>query len=278
MLSPSQQLPNRPGAPPLFPIILFSAKITRLLAQFLYAAMIRRSLLWVPISMFTVVSGLADSSPPPEDRVTMARQRVIPILVQRFAAAGLSYPGTSIFFCALKLEREFELWARNVDQETYRLVHIYPILGASGRLGPKRREGDQQVPEGFYEVDWFNPKSEFHLSLRINYPNAADRKKSDPVAPGSDIYLHGGDRSTGCLAMGDDAIEEIYVAAQDATQPVPIAIFPARMSDPSWPNWANSDPDQIDFWSTLKPGYRFFSEQHRLPIVKVDESGNYLCD
>jgi murein L,D-transpeptidase YafK len=239
--------------------------------------MIRR-LLWLPISMFTVVSGLADSSPPLEDRVTMARQRVIPILVQRFAAAGLSYPGSSIFFCALKLEREVELWARNEDQETYRLVHIYPILGASGRLGPKRHEGDQQVPEGFYEVDRFNPKSEFHLSLRINYPNAADRKKSDPVAPGSDIYLHGGDRSAGCLAMGDDAIEEIYIAAQDAAQPVPIAIFPARMSDPSWPNWANSDPDQINFWSTLKPGYCFFSEQHRLPIVKVDGGGNYLCD
>jgi murein L,D-transpeptidase YafK len=240
--------------------------------------MIRRSLLWVPISMFTIVSGLADSSPAPEDRAMIARQRVLPILVQRFAAAGLSYCRSSIFFCVFKLERELELWARDEDQETYRLVHNYPVLAASGRLGPKRREGDQQVPEGFYEVDRFNPKSEFHLSLRINYPNAADRKQSDPVDPGSDIYLHGGERSAGCLAMGDDAIEEIYVAAQDATQPVPIAIFPARMLDPRWPNWAKSDPDQIGFWSSLMPGYRFFSEQHRLPIVTVGEGGNYLCD
>jgi murein L,D-transpeptidase YafK len=228
--------------------------------------------------MFTAVSGLADPSVAPEDRVMIARQRVLPILAQRFAAAGLSYPGSSIFFCVHKLEREFELWARNADQENYRLVHIYPILGASGRLGPKRREGDRQVPEGFYQVDRFNPKSEFHLSLRINYPNAADRKKADPVAPGSDIYVHGGERSAGCLAIGDDAIEEIYVAAQDATQPVPIAIFPARMLDPRWSNRAKSYPDQIDFWTTLKQGYRFFSQQHRPPTITIDEAGNYVCD
>jgi murein L,D-transpeptidase YafK len=240
--------------------------------------MICRFLLWLPICMVTAVSGLADFSPASEDRVMIARQRVLPILRQRFATAGLSYPGSSIFFRVLKLEREFELWARNEDQAAYRLVHVYPILGASGRLGPKRREGDRQVPEGFYQVDRFNPKSEFHLSLRINYPNAADKKKSDPVAPGSDIYIHGGERSTGCLAMGDDAIEEIYVAAEDASQPVPIAIFPARMLDPRWPNWAKSDPEQIDFWSTLKAGYRFFSEQHRPPTITIDDSGNYLCD
>jgi murein L,D-transpeptidase YafK len=134
------------------------------------------------------------------------------------------------------------------------------------------------VPEGFYHVDRFNPTSEFHLALRINYPNAADRKKSDPVAPGSDIYIHGGERSAGCLAMGDDAIEEVYVAAEDSNQPVPIAIFPARMLDPKWPDLAKSDPDQIDFWSTLTPGYRFFSEQHRPPTIKIDEGGNYLCE
>ncbi|HEX3443714.1 MAG TPA: L,D-transpeptidase family protein, partial [Chthoniobacterales bacterium] len=194
--------------------------------------MLYRSLLWVPITMFAAVSGLADSSPLPEDRVLVARQRVVPILAQRFAAAGLSYPASSIFFRVHKFEREFEVWARNENQQSYRLVHTYPILGASGRPGPKRREGDRQVPEGFYHVDRFNPTSEFHLSLRINYPNAADRKKSDPVAPGSDIYIHGGERSAGCLAMGDDAIEEVYVAAEDSNQPVPIAIFPARMLDP----------------------------------------------
>jgi murein L,D-transpeptidase YafK len=238
-----------------------------------------RHLLWsVQIVMGTLVSALADPSSIPEDRVAIARQRVIPILVQRFAALGLAYPANSIFFRVHKLEQEFEVWARNDEQETFRLVHVYPILAVSGRLGPKRYEGDLQVPEGFYQIDLFNPKSQFHLSLRIDYPNGADQKKSDPVSPGSDIYIHGDQRSTGCLAMGDDAIEEIYVAAQDATPPVEIHIFPARMSDATWTVRAKSYPDQIDFWNTLEPAYRFFSEWHRLPRITVDEGGNYLCD
>jgi murein L,D-transpeptidase YafK len=240
--------------------------------------MLRRLLLWAPISICAAVIGWADSAPLPEDRVAIARQRVMPILIQRFAAVGLSYPASSIFFRVHKMEREFELWARNDNQEPYRLVQIYPILGASGQLGPKRREGDRQVPEGFYQIDRFNPKSEFHLSLRINYPNAADQKKSDPAAPGSDIYIHGGQRSAGCLAMGDDAIEEIYVMAQDAIPPVFISIFPARMLDSGWLDWANFSTDQIDFWNTLRLGYRFFSEHRQLPAITIDEGGNYLSN
>ena len=245
------------------------------MAEFFSTNMLRLLFLWVPISLCVAVTGWADSSPVQEDRVAIVRQRVTPILVQRFAAAGLLYPVSAIFFRVHKMEREFELWARNDNDGSYRLVQIYPIFGASGHLGPKRREGDCQVPEGFYQIDQLNPKSEFHLSLRINYPNAADQKKSDPVAPGSDIYVHGGQRSAGCLALGDDAIEEIYIVAQDATPPVLINIFPARMLDSGWPDQAKFSPDQIDFWNTLRPGYRFFSEHHQLPIVTVDPDGNY---
>jgi murein L,D-transpeptidase YafK len=240
--------------------------------------MLRPLLWWAQVSICTLVPALGDPSPLPEDRVAIARQRVIPILTRRFAALGLSYPAPSIFFRVHKFEREFEVWARNDDREPYRLIHVYPILGESGQLGPKRREGDLQVPEGFYLIDRFNPKSEFHLSLRINYPNWADQKKSDPVSPGSDIYVHGDHRSAGCLAVGDEAVEEIYVAAQDATPPVAIYIFPARMLDSTWTDRAKSYPEQIDFWSTLESGYRFFSEQRRLPTIRVDERGNYVCN
>jgi murein L,D-transpeptidase YafK len=238
--------------------------------------MFRRSFLWTQISICTLLPALGDPSPITEDRVAIARLRVVPILAQRFAALGLSYPAKSIFFRVHKFEREFEVWARNDDRDAFSLTHVYSILAESGRLGPKRREGDLQVPEGFYQVDLFNPNSQFHLSLRINYPNEADRKKSDPISPGSDIYIHGDRRSTGCLAMGDDAIEEIYVLAQDATPPVEVHIFPARMLVLGWPTRTKSYPDQIEFWQTLEPGYRFFSEQHRLPIISVDEHGNYF--
>jgi murein L,D-transpeptidase YafK len=252
-------------------------KITNWLAESLSDDMLPRSFLWIPISVCATVTGWADSGVP-EERVAIARQRVTPILIQRFAAAGLPYPVSSIFFRVHKMEREFELWARNDNDGSYRLVQVYPVLAASGELGPKRREGDRQVPEGFYQIDQLNPKSEFHLSLRINYPNASDQKKSDPAAPGFDIYVHGGERSAGCLAMGDDAIEEIYIAAQDSAAPVLISIFPGQMLDMGWPDREKSFPDYVDFWDSLKSGYRFFSEHRRLPPVTVDEHGNYLCD
>jgi hypothetical protein len=108
--------------------------------------MLRHLFLWVPIGLCAAVTGSVDSSPVQEDRVAIARQRVTPILIQRFAAVGLPYPVSSIFFRVHKMEREFELWARNDNDGSYRLVQIYPIFSASGRPGPKRREGDRQVP------------------------------------------------------------------------------------------------------------------------------------
>jgi murein L,D-transpeptidase YafK len=235
------------------------------------------SLWWIQITICMATSALSEPAPISEDRVALARHRVAPILVHRFAQIGLSYPANFLFFRVHKLEREFEVWARNDNQESYRLVKTYPILGVSGGLGPKRRKGDHQVPEGFYQVDRFNPRSQFHLSLRIDYPNAADQKKSDPVSPGSEIYVHGGQRSAGCLAMGDDAIEEIYIMSQDASPPLPISIFPGRMLDSTWINKELSHPNEIAFWNTLKAGYRFFSERHELPAINVDAEGNYIC-
>ena len=239
--------------------------------------MLHRLWWWVQITICMVTSASSEPLPISEDRVGLARQRVAPILVQRFAQVGLSYPAKYLFFRVHKFEREFEVWARNDYQEPYRLVKSYPILGASGGLGPKRREGDRRVPEGFYQIDRFNPKSLFHLSLRIDYPNAADQKKSDPVSPGSEIYVHGGLRSAGCLAMGDDAIEEIYIMAQDAIPPLPIFIFPGRMLDPTWTDNELSHPNEIAFWNTLKAGYRFFFDWYRLPVINVDENGSYIC-
>lgn len=104
-----------------------------------------------------------------------------------------------------------EVWAANTNS---RYVHLitYPILGASGGPGPKRREGDRQVPEGFYRLSALNPNSLYHLSIRVDYPNPEDiRHAAVPQSElGGDIYIHGGGGSVGCLAMGDPAIEEIF--------------------------------------------------------------------
>lgn len=128
--------------------------------------------------------------------------------------AGVAYPPERLIFIAYKNELRIDLL---VPQDgTYRLVHSWPVLAASGWPGPKLREGDGQVPEGFYRFALLNPNSRFHLSLRVNYPNTEDvaRGAAEGVLPqnlGSDIMVHGGAMSSGCLAVGDPGVEEIFL-------------------------------------------------------------------
>lgn len=136
-------------------------------------------------------------------------------LAPAFEAAGVPYPPTSFTLIGLKAEKRLELWAPDAAGRP-RLVKAYPVLAASGGAGPKLREGDRQVPEGLYGIESLNPNSRFHLSLRIDYPNAADRRRAQAEARtglGGDIMIHGSNVSIGCLAMGDPAVEELFVLA-----------------------------------------------------------------
>src|SRR6266853_4908325 len=108
-------------------------------------------------------------------RVRTASKEKDDVLRQRFKEKGLGFPPHAILLRAFKQEGLLELWAAGADDKSYVLVHEYRICTSSGILGPKRRFGDEQVPEGFYELDWFNPQSNFFLSLHISYPNATDR-------------------------------------------------------------------------------------------------------
>ena len=109
------------------------------------------------------------------------------------------------------------------------LAH-YPILAASGDAGPKLREGDNQVPEGVYHVALLNPNSLFHVSLRVDYPNAEDREHGridGRERLGGDIMIHGGRASIGCIAIGDPAIEEVFtLVARSGLEHVEIVIGP----------------------------------------------------
>lgn len=132
-------------------------------------------------------------------------------LQQRFAQAGVAYPPERISLLGLKQERQLELWAHVNGQAHH--VYNYPVQAASGKSGPKLREGDRQVPEGRYQIEGLNPNSRFHLSLKLNYPNAFDwtqAKRDGRNLPGSNIFIHGKAQSVGCLAMGDEAIEELF--------------------------------------------------------------------
>ena len=128
-----------------------------------------------------------------------------------FQRAGVAYPPKRIALLGFKAEKRVELWAPR--GKGWAFIRSYPVLAASGRAGPKLREGDRQVPEGVYKLDYLNPNSSYHLSMKINYPNALDlrhAKAEGRSQPGSDIFLHGKAVSIGCLAMGDDAIEELF--------------------------------------------------------------------
>lgn len=134
-----------------------------------------------------------------------------------FKRAGVAYPPRRLTFVGLKRERRLLIYAAGEDG-VMRYITAHKILGASGHLGPKLREGDRQVPEGLYKIDFLNPNSSNHLSMRIDYPNALDRAqgaKDKRARLGGEIYIHGKSTSAGCLAMGDRAIEPIWVLAAD---------------------------------------------------------------
>lgn len=142
--------------------------------------------------------------------------RVEPQLISFFKKAKVSYPPKEIALLAFKEERTVELWARNPNQK-WTHIHNYPLTGFSGRLGPKLRVNDKQIPEGVYKLVNFNPFSSMHLSMMINYPNNFDREKgySDGRRDlGNNIFIHGKNLSVGCLAIGDLAIDQLFILAR----------------------------------------------------------------
>jgi len=138
-------------------------------------------------------------------------ERVEAGLKSRFELAGVDYPPERIQLIALKQTRRLELWA--YQQGGWRYVHDYPVFAASGEAGPKLREGDRQVPEGFYRIVELNPNSHFHLSMKLNYPNTFDwmqAAREGREQPGSNIFIHGSAWSSGCLAVGNRYVEELF--------------------------------------------------------------------
>jgi hypothetical protein len=129
-----------------------------------------------------------------------------------FARAGLGYPPKQVTLLYIKAKQRLELYAGD-DQSNLRFICSWPVRGASGKAGPKLRQGDNQVPEGIYEIESLNPNSLFHVAVRVGYPNAFDREmavRDGRTNLGGDIMIHGKSASIGCLAMGDEAAEEIF--------------------------------------------------------------------
>ena len=143
-----------------------------------------------------------------------AREKLKPL----FESQGVSYPPKRLTWIALKQEKLLLIFAPAKDGRIKR-IKSYQIIGASGGPGPKLKDGDKQVPEGFYKLSAFRPNLIAHIGLAVNYPNQEDlahAKKEKRKNLGCDILIHGSRWSTGCLALGNPAIEELFVLAYDA--------------------------------------------------------------
>ena len=191
---------------------------------------------------------------------------------------------SQVYFRSFKFDMQFEIWVKPNPTDSFILYKTLPVCYGSGVLGPKRFEGDYQIPEGFYTISNFNPNSEFHLSLGLNYPNASDRMVCDSLRPGGDIYIHGGCVSVGCIPVEDEAIEEIYLLSSMAKsygqEFIPVHVFPGRfnnfISETYINNYAAKDASYLKFVNNLKLGFNYFEANRKLPLVLVNKKGEYI--
>ena len=133
-----------------------------------------------------------------------------------------------------KEERKIEAWVTKKDGSLGK-VREFAFTGYSGKLGPKLREGDYQIPEGVYEIEYLNPNSSYHLSMKINYPNAFDSEKGladGRQKLGYDIFIHGKSATIGCIPIGDENIEELFLmVAEIGKSNVQVIISPYDMRE-----------------------------------------------
>lgn len=215
-----------------------------------------------------------------EDRVAAAQRDVGKQVDALLSRNGLALGNFELYLRAFKMEDELEVWARKRGAEKFELIHTYRVCAKSGALGPKRVQGDRQVPEGFYHIDRFNPKSKYHLSLGVNYPNKSDRILGVKDNLGGDIFIHGDCVTIGCLPITDDKIKELYLlclnAKNSGQERIPVTIFPMNMSETKW-QFLQQDfhtkPEYLRLWRDLKTAYDLFEQNRTLPTISFLEDG-----
>ena len=214
-------------------------------------------------------------------RVRTAIKEKDALIKQNIINNNIKLNEMNILITTYKQEDILEIYAKNKNDKTYKKIAEYKIAAKSGILGPKRMEGDLQVPEGFYYIDRFNPASSYYLSLGINYPNEADRKKSNAKKLGGDIFIHGANVTIGCMPMTDDKIKEIYLyaiyAKDNGQSKIPVYIFPFKMTDNNFNYYKKIyESSLIDFWKNIKEGYDIFQNTKKEITIRIDNNGNYI--
>ena len=207
-------------------------------------------------------------------------------LRKQFEEKGLKWPAKFIYIRSFKYDSQLEVWVKQTPQEKYKLFKTYKVCALAGTLGPKRMQGDYQVPEGIYHINEFNPKSQYHLSLGLNYPNASDRILSDSLQPGGDIYIHGSCVTTGCIPVTDKQIEDIYLLAMHAKDEgqdfIPVHIFPVHFKNRASNDYLNrylkDFPEYTSMANSLRQVYNYFERTKEIPVILINKKGEYVVN
>lgn len=219
-------------------------------------------------------------------RISDALKRKEDTLRKQFEEKKLPWPAKYIYVRSFKYDSQLEVWVKYDVNEKFRMFKTYKVCALAGSLGPKRMQGDYQVPEGFYYINEFNPKSQYHLSLGLNYPNVSDKILSDSEMPGGDIYIHGSCVTTGCIPVQDQQIEELYILAAHARNNgqdfIPVHIFPIRFnnkkSNDYLTRYMRDFPEYTAMADELKHAYEYFEKTRELPVIMVNKKGGYIVD
>lgn len=211
-------------------------------------------------------------------RVSGAYKEKWPAISKKFKNLGVDSVNYKVLVRIFKEEKVLEVWLKSKKADKYVHYGNFDICRSSGELGPKRTEGDMQVPEGFYSVNFFNAFSDYYLGMQVDYPNQSDKILGRRPF-GGQIMIHGNCVTIGCIPITDDKIKELYIIcllSKGAGNNVSIDGYPFKLTDANMQEAKkNYDKKLTDFWSNLKTVYDYFEKNQKAPVVGVDKSGYY---
>jgi len=236
--------------------------------------------------MFLINSGIASPSSRKDHmiytRVREAYAEKEKTVVKTLKEHSISRDSLRIYLRVFKMEKKIELWGKNTSDSAFVLLKEFPICEISGSIGPKRRSHDLQTPEGFYHISEMNPYSRYYLSMKINYPNASDSIRGTRGHLGNLIYIHGACISSGCMAITDERIKELYVYCVEAynsgQEKIEVTIFPAHLNEINYSvltSRYSKSKDKISLWGDLKKSYDLFNQKKVLPTIRFLPNGSH---
>jgi murein L,D-transpeptidase YafK len=204
------------------------------------------------------------------------------VVLKNLQEHNISRDSLRIYLRSFKVEKLVELWAKNISDSVFTLIKVFPICDISGDVGPKRRYKDLQVPEGFYHISGINPFSKYYLSMQVNYPNASDSIRGVKGRLGNFIFIHGECISSGCIAITNERIKELYIygieAYNSGQEIIDITMFPAKLTDATYAAMVkrySKYKDDVSLWGDLKKAWDLFEKTKQPPHVNFLPDGTH---